>query len=34
MVRDVQPKKVAEILEAIQPLIKKFKELFPEEILA
>ena len=28
-----EPKKVAEILEAIQPLIKEFEELFPKELL-
>ena len=32
VVRDVEPKKVVEILEAIQPLIKEFKELFPEKL--
>ena len=29
VVTDGEPKKVAEILEAIQPLIKKFEEIFP-----
>ena len=29
---DGKLKKVVEILEAIQPLIKEFKELFPEEL--
>ena len=34
MVTDREPKKVVEIPEAIQPLIKEFKELFPEDLLA
>ena len=34
MVTDGEPKKVVEILEVIQPLIKEFEELFPEELLA
>ena len=29
-----EPKKVIEIPEAIQPLIKEFEELFPEELPA
>ena len=33
VVTDGEPKKVAEIPEAIQPLIKDFEELFPEELL-
>ena len=32
MVMNGEPKKVAEILEAIQPLIKEFEELFPKEL--
>ena len=32
MVMDGKSKKVAKILEAIQPLIKEFEELFPEEL--
>ena len=32
MVMDGKPKKVVEILEAIQPLIKEFEELFPAEL--
>ena len=32
VVTDGEPKKVAEILEVIQPLIKEFKEPFPEEL--
>ena len=32
VVMDGKPKKVAKILEAIQPLIKEFEELFPEEL--
>ena len=34
VVTDGESKKVAEVLEAIQPLIKKFKKLFPKEMLA
>ena len=34
MVMDEESKKVVEILEAIQPLIKEFEELFLEELLA
>ncbi|XP_065617182.1 uncharacterized protein LOC136062264 [Quercus suber] len=34
VVTDGEPKKVAEIPEAIQPLIKEFEELFPEELPA
>ena len=34
MVTDGEPKKVAEIPEAIQPLIKEFEELFPKELPA
>ena len=34
VVMDGEPKKVAEIPKTIQPLIKEFKELFPEELLA
>ena len=33
VVMDGQPKKVAEIPNAIQPLIKEFEELFPENLL-
>ena len=33
MVMDEESKKVVEILEAIQPLIKEFEELFLEELL-
>ena len=33
MVTNGEPKKVAKIPEAIQPLIKEFEELFPEELL-
>ena len=29
---DGEPKKVAKILKAIQPLIKEFEELFPKEL--
>ena len=29
---DGKPKKVVEIPEAIQPLIKEFEELFPKEL--
>ena len=32
VVTDGEPKKVAEVLEAIQPLIKEFEELFLEEL--
>ena len=32
MVTDKEPKKVVEIPEAIQPLIKEFKELFPKDL--
>ena len=32
VVMDGEPKKVAEVLEAIQPLIKEFEELFLEEL--
>ena len=32
VVTNGEPKKVAEILEAIQPLIKEFEELFPKEL--
>ena len=32
MVIDGKPKKVAEIPEAIQPLIKEFEKCFPEEL--
>ena len=32
VVMDGQPKKVAEIPNAIQPLIKEFEELFPKEL--
>ena len=32
MVTDGEPKKVAEILKAIQSLIKEFEELFPKEL--
>ena len=31
VVTDGEPKKVAEVLEAIQPLIKEFKEFFPKK---
>ena len=31
---DGEPKKVVEIPEAIQPLIKEFEEFFPEELSA
>ena len=34
MVTDGEPKKVTEILKAIQPLIKEFEELFLEELPA
>ena len=34
MVTDGEPKKVAEIPEAIQPLINEFEELFPKELPA
>ena len=34
VVTDGEPKKVAEIPEAIQPLIKEFEELFPKELSA
>ena len=34
MVTDGEPKKVAEIPDSIQPLIKEFEVLFPEELLA
>ena len=34
MVTDGKPKKVVEILKAIQPLIKEFEVLLPEELLA
>ena len=34
VVTDGELKKVAEILEAIQPLIKEFEELFPEVLTA
>ena len=34
VVMDGEPKKVAEVLEAIQPLIKEFEELFLEELPA
>ena len=34
MVTDGKPKKVAEIPDSIQPLIKEFEVLFPEELLA
>ena len=34
VVTNGQPKKVIEIPKAIQPLIKEFEELFPEELLA
>ena len=34
VVMDGEPKKVAKIPKTIQPLIKEFKELFPEELLA
>ena len=34
VVIDGEPKKVTEIPEAIQPLIKEFEELFPEELPA
>ena len=34
MVMDEESKKVAEIPNALQPLIKEFKELFLEELLA
>ena len=33
VVMDGKSKKVAKILEAIQPSIKEFEELFPEELL-
>ena len=32
MVTDGEPKKIAKLPEAIQPLIKEFKELFPKEL--
>ena len=34
VVTDGEPKKVAEIPDLIQPLIKEFEVLFPEELLA
>ena len=34
VVTDGEPKKVAEIPEAIQPLINEFEELFPKELPA
>ena len=34
VVTDGEPKKVAEVLEAIQPLIKEFKEFFPKKLPA
>ena len=34
VVMNGEPKKVAKILEAIQPLIKEFEELFPKELSA
>ena len=34
MVMDGEPKKVTEIPEVIQPLIKEFEELFPKELPA
>ena len=32
LVTDGEPKKVTEVLEAIQPLIKEFKEFFPKKL--